>query len=348
MLSNLWHKNSAFRIFSISGLFTVLALIVVFVAAGPVAFLIALALITIEVTFSFDNAVINAKVLQTLSPFWQRIFLTVGIAIAVFGMRIIFPIAIVAITTALQWREVIDLSLNNPGKYEQALGQAEPSIAAFGGAFLLMLSLHFFMNPSKHIHWWKSLEKHLARVPNRWIYATVASTVLMFVAALPANPHPVETIKAGIVGVMVYLALHGLAEHFLPKWHYRRVARTGVAGFVGFLYLEALDASFSLDGVIGAFALTNKVLLIAVGLGVGAIWVRSLTVYLTRSQTLKVYRYLEHGAHYAIAVLSASMLTSLLFDIPQVATGLISIGIIGASLIASRKANKESVREIPV
>lgn len=346
MLSSFWHKNSAFRIFSFSGLLTIAALIAVFLIAGPAALLIAMALIVIEITFSFDNAVINARVLQHLSPFWQKIFLTIGIAIAVFGMRIVFPVAIVAVTTALSWREVIDLSLNNPERYEQALAVAEPSIAAFGGAFLLMLSLHFFMNPKKHVHWWKILERPLAKVPSRWIYATVASTILMIIAAMPANPHPIETIKAGIVGVVTYLVIHGLAEHFLPNMHHKRVAQTGVAGFVGFFYLEVLDASFSLDSVIGAFALTNQVLLIAAGLGVGAIWVRSMTVYITRRETLRVYRYLEHGAHYAIAILAAGMLTSLLIDIPEAALGVVGVAIITASVVASRKANKESLQEV--
>lgn len=346
MFASFWHKHSAFRIFSFSGLATAAILVIVLLVAGPAAFLIALALIIIEVTFSFDNAVINARILRELSPFWQKIFLTVGIAIAVFGMRIVFPIAIVAATTALHWKEVLNLSLNDPDKYAHALEQAAPSIAGFGSAFLLMLVLHFFLNPEKKMHWLKPFERFLAGVPGRWSYTIVVAGIVVAVAALPANNHPGDTLKAGLAGIFTYLVIHGLSDHFMPHLHRRRIIRTGVAGFVGFMYLEVLDASFSLDGVIGAFALTNQVLLIAAGLGVGAVWVRSMTVYITRRETLNVYRYLEHGAHYAIGVLALSLIAGLFWDIPEIATGLLGIVIISFSVIASRKANKESLGKL--
>ncbi|MBA3757302.1 DUF475 domain-containing protein [Candidatus Saccharibacteria bacterium] len=346
MLSSLWHRNSAFRIFSFSGFITAAVLVAVFILAGPAAFLIAVALIIIEVTFSFDNAVINARVLRELSPFWQKIFLTVGIAIAVFGMRIIFPIAIVAITTTLNWREVLNLSLNDPNKYAIALKEAEPAIAAFGSAFLLMLVLHFFTSREKKVHWFKLLEKGLIAIPGKWSYAAMVAFIVVVVAAMPSNQHPEQTLKAGFAGIVIYAVIHWLSTHFMPRLHHRRIARTGVAGFVGFLYLEILDASFSLDSVIGAFALTNKVLLIAAGLGVGAIWVRSMTVYITRRETLNVYRYLEHGAHYAVGILALSLLISLFLDIPEVVTGIFGVSVIVLAVLESRKANKEKVSEL--
>lgn len=346
MMSSFWHKHSAFRIFSFSGLVTVATLITVFLLAGPAAFLIAAALIIIEVTFSFDNAVINARVLRELSPFWQKMFLTVGIAIAVFGMRVVFPIAIVAITSTLEWKEVLSLSINEPDKYAYALEQAKPSVQAFGSAFLLMLVFHFFMSRDKKIHWLKRVESFLADVPGRWSYVVFVSFIVFAAAAIPANHHPADTLKAGFVGIILYSLIHALSDHFMPRLHHRRLARTGVAGFVGFLYLEVLDASFSLDSVIGAFALTNKVLLIAAGLGVGAIWVRSLTVYITRRETLNVYKYLEHGAHYAIGILAISLLAGLFLDTPEVLTGILGVGVIGLALAESRKANKESLKEL--
>lgn len=317
---------------------------IVFLAAGPVALMIATALIVIEIIFSLDNAIINAKVLQQLSPFWQKIFLTIGIAVAVFGMRIVFPIAIVAATSSITWGDVINLSLNDPQKYADAVEKAEPSIAAFGGAFLLMLSLHFFMNPRKHIHWIVGLELTLARATNKWLYAAIVTELVFLISLIPSNPDPGITIKAGLSGVITYLILHGLTEHFMPNMRRRVAVKTGTAGFIGFLYLEVLDASFSLDSVIGAFALTNKVLLIAAGLGVGAIWVRSLTVYMTRNRTLNIYRYLEHGAHWAIGILALTLLLGLFIDIPEGLAGVVSLLIIIASIFASEKANRDTVQ----
>lgn len=346
MLSSLWHKNSAFRIFSVSGTLTLITLFIVGIVAGPAALLIAIALIIIEVTLSFDNAVVNARVLRELSPFWQKMFLTVGIAIAVFGMRIIFPIAIVAITTTLAWQEVLSLSLNDPDRYAAALEDATESIAAFGGTFLLMLVLHFFVNNAKQLHWLKPIEKPLASIPGRWSYVLITASIIFLIAILSQGHNTEEILKAGGLGIIVYALIHGLSEYFMPNLHHRRVARTGAAGFVGFLYLEVLDASFSLDSVIGAFALTNQVLLIAAGLGVGAIWVRSMTVYITRRETLNVYRYLVHGAHYAIGLLAVSLLASLFLDTPEVLVGVFGIAIILLSLLASHKANREGIKQL--
>jgi hypothetical protein len=104
------------------------------------------------------------------------------------------------------------------------------------------------------------------------------------------------------------------------------------------MYLQLLDASFSFDGVLGAFAITNKVLLIVLGLSVGAFWVRSLTVYMVRKGTLARYKYIEHGAHYAILVLAVALLASLFFEVPDAVTGVSGLGVIVASFISSREA----------
>ena len=107
------------------------------------------------------------------------------------------------------------------------------------------------------------------------------------------------------------------------------------AGIAGFLYLEVLDASFSFDGVIGAFAITKDVVIIMLGLGIGAMFVRSLTVYLVNKGTLDEYVFLEHGAHYAIGALAIIMLLSMEYHIPEAVTGLVGIAFIGLALISS-------------
>ncbi len=117
------------------------------------------------------------------------------------------------------------------------------------------------------------------------------------------------------------------------------------AGLVGFIYLEVIDASFSLDGVIGAFAITNQILLIAIGLGIGALYVRTITVHMLHRGVLTSLRFIEHGAHYAIGVLSIIMITSLKFEVPEVITGLAGLSIIITSVVFSILANKKDAKK---
>ena len=115
---------------------------------------------------------------------------------------------------------------------------------------------------------------------------------------------------------------------------------TGKAAFFLFLYLELLDASFSFDGVIGAFAITSDPIIIAIGLGVGAMYVRSLTIYLVNKGTLANYVYLEHGAHWAIGALAVLLLVTIGHHIPEVVTGLIGVGFIAAAFYWSVRENR--------
>lgn len=301
----------------------------------------------VEMAFSFDNAIINAKILVTMSRFWQTLFLTLGILIAIFGMRVVFPIVIVMFTADLSWGTVVNLALNQPKEYAEKLDLAHPSISAFGGGFLLMLALHFFITDHRETFWIKRIEKPLMRFSYWWVPALIAIVVLGIFAALPFNEHPGTTIRAGFTGIGLYLGIN-LFTAWVGKIAGQdlKVKRVGWAAFLTFLYLEILDASFSLDGVIGAFAITNEVVLIAAGLGIGAIWVRSLTVYMVRRGTLDTYKYLEHGAHYAVFVLAATMLLSLVVHVPEVLTGFLGLGLIGASIVASRQAIKHKASTV--
>ena len=124
-------------------------------------------------------------------------------------------------------------------------------------------------------------------------------------------------------------------------------------GLGAFIYLEVLDASFSFDGVIGAFALTTNLFIIAIGLGIGAFYVRALTIMLVERKTLGQYRYLEHGAFYAILVLAVIMYVQTLVHIPEVITGLIGAALIGLSFMSSLRYNRlnpnwqEKAEEVP-
>lgn len=344
-MHQLLHPHSPTRIFAISVLISVAALIFVGATLGMQAALLTLALIVIEMTFSFDNAIINARILNTMSPFWQKMFMTVGILIAVFGMRIVFPIAVVMLGAGLSWNDVLDLALNHPDEYAEKLHHAHPSIAAFGGMFLMMLTLDFFLDKSRSVLWLKRFERTVQSVGHVWLPTVISVVLVGTLALLPFNEHPIETLRAGLFGIGLYLAIKGLTELFSRRQEKdaktgKSLIKTGLAGFTAFLYLEVLDASFSLDGVIGAFAITHNVVLIAIGLGVGALWVRSFTLYMVHHKTLHTYHYLEHGAHYTIGLLSVFLLSGLFIGIPEAVAGIAGVAIIAMSIVASKRDEK--------
>jgi len=342
-MKNLFHKNSPFRIFAFSVIFSILLSGFTIKELGWVVFPVLLTLIVIEITFSFENAIINAKILAKLNKFWQTMFLTIGIVIAIFGMRIVFPILIVCLATGLGWKEVLDLALNNPEEYSANLEKSYPLIAGFGGAFLSMLGLHFFLDKDKKVDWIPAIELPIKKISTDWMPAILTAGLVGIFALLPQNMYKKDTIIAGAVGIVTFMVVHGLSEYF-GKIEKKATSKkkdhklSGFAGLLTFLYLELLDASFSLDGVIGAFAITNQVILIAVGLGIGAIWVRSMTVFMVRRGTLGNYIYLEHGAHYTVLVLAMTMFVSELYHIPESIAGVIGIILIVSSIVASKKS----------
>lgn len=336
---------STLRFFGFSIFITIAAIVLAGFELGLAAALTCAILITIEVAFSFDNAVINAKILGRMSKAWQQVFLTIGMLIAVGGMRFIFPIVIVMITAGLSWSTVLDSALNDPAAYAKHLEEAYPLISSFGGAFLLMLSLYFFFDTARKELWLNSIEKRLQSIGGSfWLPPVVASLVIVTIAAF-AGDLAGAVLKAGLAGVATYavmkLSVDGLGRLTGADQADANFKYTGWAALGAFLYLEVLDASFSFDGVLGAFAITDQVLLIALGLGVGAFWVRSLTIYLVRHGTLNSYKYLEHGAHYAIFFLSLALLTSIFVHLPEAIVGIVGIGIIIASYLSSREALKQ-------
>ena len=325
-------------------MFSTLASLIIFggvlAGLGVESLILTVILAAIEITFSFDNAIINAKVLGKLAPKWQLLFLTVGIVIAIFGMRVLFPVIIVVLTAHLGWHEVVDLALHHPHEYARHLEQAHAAISAFGGAFLLMLALNFFLDDERDIRWIKRLEVTLSRLSHWSITPVIVLLTLTGLAFLPANSHGPETVVAGMLGVATYVALQ-LIEKLFSTLRGTTVAaggQTGLAALSTLLYLEILDASFSFDGVIGAFAVTSDVILIAAGLGIGALWARSLTVYMVRNQALSKYVYVEHGAHYTVLVLATILLLSIIHEVSNLVPGLAGLAIIGSSVVASVQA----------
>ena len=337
---------------------TVITLALIGYLSGSIALVATAAVLAVlEVTLSLDNAVVNAKYLKKMTPLWQKLFLTVGILIAVFGMRLVFPILIVALTANLGLREVVDLALNNSDQYALELEGAKAAIYSFGGVFLLMIFLDWLFE-EKEIKWLRPIEAALERLGRLNQLAVVIAGVLVLVGSRVVPEEKVSTVLfSGLIGLVTYLAVSGLDSFFdqedddeeVPQASGgagTAVATVGKAGFSTFLYLELLDASFSFDGVIGAFAISTNVLVIAAGLGIGAVFVRSMTVYLVRQGTLAQYRYLEHGAHWAIGALAIILLLELKFHISEAVTGLLGLGFILAAFTSSVRANRKERDEL--
>lgn len=306
---------------------------------------IAIILSILEVSLSFDNAVINAARLEKMSKIWQQRFLTWGIAIAVFGMRFLFPILVVAIFAHLGLFEVAKMAVTDVDKYAHYLHVAHPPIITFGGTFLMMLFLNFFINSKKEVHWIKFIERKLSNFADFRGIQTAITLLALYVTQY-FNPQEVreEILIAGLWGIAIYLLIDGLT-HMLEK----RSEGNSCAGvslknscFAGFLYLELIDASFSLDGVLGAFALSKDILIITIGLSIGAMFVRSLTIMLVEKKTLTQYLYLESGAHWAIGALSAIMLISTVKEVPEIITGLLGLAFIVFAFVGSLIHNKKN------
>ncbi|MFG3656995.1 DUF475 domain-containing protein [Streptomyces sp. NPDC047706] len=345
---------------------TALGLVAAVFYGGWTAFGIVAILCVLEISLSFDNAVVNAGILKKMNAFWQRIFLTIGILIAVFGMRLVFPVVIVAVSAQLGPIEAVDLALTDKERYQALVTDAHPAIAAFGGMFLLMIFLDFIFE-DREIKWLGWLERPLAKLGKVDMLSVCIALIILLITSMtfathahlhagPANK--AETVLlSGVAGLVTYMIVGGLSGFFEDKLEEEEerehqqeeeAKRTGKpvmllagkAAFFMFLYLEVLDASFSFDGVIGAFAITNDIVLMALGLGVGAMYVRSLTVYLVRQGTLDDYVYLEHGAHYAIGALAVILLITIQYEISEIITGLIGVVLIAWSFWSSVRRNR--------
>lgn len=320
--------------FTLSIIVTIAALVLSFAWAGVGGFFTCLLLILMEVGFSFDNAVVNASVLKHMDEKWQRRFLTWGILICVFGMYYLMPIAIVSIATGIGVIEVTQMALNNQEAYTHHLESAHTSIAAFGGMFLLMVFLKFMFDQGKEHHWIGPLEERLLKLGKLESMEVVLalSFLLVLEQFLPSDMALAE-MSAGVFGVVLYVAVKAVTSCVMGDEAGNAVA--GMSGAMGFVYLNLLDASFSLDAVVGGFAISHDIVIIMLGLSAGAMFVRSITVYLVKKGTLDNYIFLEHGAHYGIGALAIIMLISIVTPVSEVITGLIGITFIGLAFWSS-------------
>ena len=312
---------------------------------GLTCVFIASVLAILEVSLSFDNAVVNAMKLEKMSEKWRRRFITWGILIAVFGMRFLFPLLVVSIFAKLNILNVLDMAFNDVNQYAHYLELTHAPIVTFGGAFLLMLFMDYFTEKDKEVCWITFVEHHLRKLHKYRGICTLTTLCVLGLLMLKISPDMRQSVfMSGISGIITYLMIDGLAE-WLEKRQEERAKLCAdtikCSGLIGFLYLELIDASFSLDGVLGAFALSKDILIITIGLFIGAMFVRSLTIMLVEKKTLAQYLYLEHGAHWAIGTLAILMFVSTFHEIPEVVTGLLGLIFIISAFISSVIHNKK-------
>lgn len=327
------------KIFVLPFLVSAVALSAVYFWGGATALFLTIILCVLEITLSFDNAVINAKILSKMNAKWQKRFLTWGMLIAVFGTRIVLPVLIVS---AALWKSpfiIGYLALYNAREYGHLLEQVRPVISAFGGSFLLMVSLKYFFDEAKEIHWVEVIEKQLVKLGKIEALEIALALIVLLCFAFVLPDIKASILIAGVVGIVLFVLVEGIANSF-----HRGIHTVASGGIALFLYLNVIDSAFSLDGVVGAFALTTSLLIIAVGLGIGALFVRTLTIHLVREKTLDTLIYLEHGAHWAIFGLACSMFIGLVIHVPEVIIGSTGLIFIFFSYLSSKKIPKNHNR----
>ena len=257
-------------------------------------------------------------------------------------MRLVFPLVIVTAASGVSPWVALKMAALAPDDYAAIMLQAHLQVSAFGGSFLMLVALKFFYDKNKREHWIHCLEKPAVLLGRlKAIEVGITLAFLIYVSHSVEADQKLSFLYAGLTGVLVFLVVDGLGDWLESAGGPTKNAQRASAGL--FIYLEVLDASFSFDGVVGAFAITHNLFIIMIGLSIGAFFVRSLTLMFVEQQTLARFLYLEHGAFYAIGALAVIMLFEPLLHSPEWFTGLIGAGIIVASLLWSVKKNPKGL-----
>jgi hypothetical protein len=213
-----------------------------------------------------------------------------------------------------------------------------------------MVFLRFFLDGNKEVHWLNYIEHRLtslgkADMMEAYITMTLSLIVSWFLYHHTGNIFEAHTfLISSVLGIIAYITVDIIKNMMgVEDESTGLIVRSGIGSFI---YLEMLDSSFSFDGVIGAFAITNSLVIIAIGLGIGALAVRTMTIMLVEKGTLAEYKYLEHGAFWAIGCLAFIMYIDTFYQISEVITGVMGAGVIGLALLSSiRSKNDEESEE---
>lgn len=293
--------------------------------------LIVIGLILFETISSIDNAVINAEVLSTMSQKARRWFLIYGLFFAVFIIRGMLPWAIIwATNPSLGAIGALTATFSEDPKIKEVIEQSSPFLLVGGGIFLIFLFFHWLFIEAKNYGLRGERFFHQHGV---WFYAIV-SIILTVIVWYSLEQHPFMAFGA-VVGSTAFFITHGFKQN--AEMHEKElIGGTSMSDWSKIMYLEVIDATFSIDGVIGAFAFTLSVPLILIGNGIGAFVVRELTV--SNIERVKRYIYLKNGAMYSIFFLGMIMvLDSFNVHIPQWVSPVITISVIGYFFYKSRQ-----------
>jgi hypothetical protein len=256
-----------------------------------------------EIVSSIDNAVINADILATVSKRAKRWFLTWGMIFAVFSIRGMLPLLIVyALNPRRGFIETASLAFSGDPALAVAVEASAPPLLVAGGVFLVFLFLHWLFLAPKH--YGLIGEKYIQK-NGAWFFVIV-SVLLTLLVGFSIQQDPIVAFGAA-VGSSIFFITHGFRQN--AEQREREMAEhEGMSDWSKILYLEVIDASFSIDGVLGAFAFTFVIPLILIGNGIGAIAIRQITV--RNIETVKKYRFLKNGAMYSVAFLGSVMIAN--------------------------------------
>lgn len=291
-------------------------------------------LFVFETITSIDNAIINAEVLHTMKEKARKWFLLWGFIIAVFMIRGILPWLIVWVTTpSLGPWGAMTAAFNGDPRVVEAIEMSSPNILVGGGTFMVFLFFHWlFMEPKSYGLYGEKFFQEKAV----WFYAVV-SILLTIIVWFAIKQSPMMALGA-VMGSTVFFITHGFKQNAEQKE--KQLMSEGFSDTAKIFYLEVIDATFSIDGVLGAFAFTLSVPLILIGNGLGAFVVRQLTI--GNIDKIKKYVFLKNGAMYSLLFLGLIMLfDSFGFHIPSWVSPVTTTSIVGYFFWRSTHHNKQ-------
>jgi len=300
--------------------------------------LIIAGLVLFETITSIDNAIINAEVLSTMSEKAKRWFLTWGLFIAVFALRGLLPFFIVwGVNPSIGPMGAITATFSNDPHVIEAIESSAPILLVGGGIFMVFIFFHWlFLEPKN----FGLKGERFIYSQGVWFYAVV-SGILAFIVWQSLRVHPTMALGA-VVGSTAFFITHGFKENAAKAEEELIKNQTSTSDWSKILYLEAIDGTFSIDGVLGAFAFTISVPLILIGNGIGAFVVRELTI--RNIERIKKYAYLKNGAMYSVFFLGLIMiLHSFGYHIPEWVSPVITAGTVGFFFLKSKRALKTQI-----
>lgn len=305
-------------------------------------FLTVFGLALFEIITSIDNAIINAEVLSGMSKKARQWFLVWGFLFAVFVVRGLLPFLIVFLANpSIGAMGVLTAVFTNDPHVIEAIEKTSPYLLLGGGVFLVFLFCHWlFLEPKN----FGLRGERFFQAQGAWFFAVV-SIFLTLIVWFAMQEDPMLGFAA-VIGSTAFFIIHGFRQY--AEAQEKKLLSGGMSDLSKIAYLEVLDSTFSIDGVIGAFAFTFFVPLILIGNGIGALVLRKLTV--SNIDRIKSYKFLKNGAMYSILFLGGIMiLDSFGFHIPHWLSPLITFGTVGYFFYKSKLDLKtvESVLQTP-